>query len=112
MQSRAATPFDQAHAPACRATTEAGVTRVVVSGEWTLRLLGRIRICLNELGEVEPRGRPVEIDLSQLQALDTAGALALVNMRNRIDGKAAAFINERREYRILLDEVARAAPAT
>jgi len=114
MQSRAATPFDQAHAPApfCRATTEAGVTRVVVSGEWTLTLLGRIRTCLNELGEVEPRGRPVEIDLSQLQALDTAGALALVNLRNRIDGKTAAFINERREHRILLDEVARAAPAT
>ena len=64
------------------------------------------------MGAVDPRGGPVEIDLSQLQFLDTAGALALVNLRSSIDSKAAAFVNERSEHRILLQEVARAAPAT
>ncbi len=63
------------------------------------------------MGEVKPAGRPVEIDLSELQVLDTAGALALVTLRNSIDGRTGAFVNERLEHRILLDEVARAAPA-
>ena len=44
--------------------------------------------------------------------LDTAGALALVKLRNSAGGERTAFINERSEHRILLDEVARAAPAT
>ncbi len=91
---------------------EAGIVRIVVSGDWTLAVLGEIRSCLDELGEVKPGGQPVEIDLSQLHRLDTAGALALLNLRNSVDGKTAAFVNERREHRILLDEVARAAPAT
>ncbi len=112
MQDRAATGFDQVLSPGCRATSDAGITRVVVCGGWTLAVLGRIRVCLDELGEVKPTGRPVEIDLSQLQVLDTAGALALVTLRNSIDGKTAAFVNLRSEHRILLDEVARAAPAT
>ena len=63
------------------------------------------------MGEVRPTGSPVEIDLSQLQVLDTAGALALVNLQNGIGSKPAAFVNERSEHRILLDEVARAVPA-
>ena len=108
----AATGFDQVLSPGCWATSDAGITRVVVSGGWTLAVLGRIRFCLDEMGEVKPTGRPVEIDLSQLQVLDTAGALALVTLRNSIDGKTAAFVNLRSEHRILLDEVARAAPAT
>ena len=112
MLDRAATAFDQVLYPGCRATSDAGITRVVVSGGWTLAVLGRIRTCLDEMGEVRPTGRPVEIDLSQLHVLDTAGALALVTLRNSIDGKTAAFVNERSEHRILLDEVARAAPAT
>jgi phospholipid/cholesterol/gamma-HCH transport system permease protein len=112
MLDRAATGFDQILYPGCRATSDAGITRVVVSGGWTLAVLGRIRTSLDEMGEVRPTGRPVEIDLSQLQVLDTAGALALVTLRNSINGKTAAFVNERSEHRILLDEVARAAPAT
>ena len=86
--------------------------RVMVSGAWTLAVLGRVRICLDEMGEVKPAGRPVEIDLSQLQVLDTAGALALVTLRNSLDSKTTAFVNLRSEHRILLDEVARAASAT
>ena len=112
MLDRAATGFDQILSPGCRATSDGGITRVVVSGGWTLAVLGRIRTCLDEMGEVRPTGRPVEIDLSQLQVLDTAGALSLVTLRNSIGSETAAFVNERSEHRILLDEVARAAPAT
>ena len=111
MLNHATTTLDKVHYPACRAALEAGIVRVVVSGDWTLAVLGEIRSCLDELGEVKSKGHPVEIDLSQLQRLDTAGALALVNLRNSIDGKATEYVNERREHRILLDEVARAASA-
>ncbi len=112
MLNRAATTFDKILYPACRATLEAGAVRVVVSGDWTLAVLGEVRSCLDALGEVKSGGRPVEIDLSQLQSLDTAGALALVKLRNNIAGKTGAFVNERRKHRILLDEVARVEPAT
>ena len=112
MLNRAATTFDKVVYPACRATLEAGAVRVVVSGDWTLAVLGKVRGCLDALGEVKSGGRPVEIDLSQLQRLDTAGALALVKLRNNIAGKTATFVNECRKHRILLDEVARAEPAT
>ncbi len=112
MLSSAAPPLNQVLSPACRAKLEGGVVRIVVSGHWTLAALGKIRSSISELGEVRPGSQPVEIDLGQLQILDTAGALALVNLRNGIGGVPAAFVNERREHRILLDEVARAAPAT
>ncbi len=112
MLNRAATTFDKVVYPACRATLEAGAVRVrvVVSGDWTLAVLGKVQSCLDALGEVKSGARPVEIDLSQLQRLDTAGALALITLRNSVDGKTTVFVNERREHRILLDEVARAAP--
>ena len=112
MLSRAATPLNEVLHPACRATLEGGGVRIVVSGDWTLAALGKIRSALDELAAVEPRSQPVEIDLGQLQILDTAGALALVKLRNSAGGERTAFTNERSEHRILLDEVARAAPAT
>ena len=111
MLSRAATPLNEVLHPACRAALEGGGVRIVVSGDWTLAALGKIRSALDELGAVEPRSQPVEIDLGQLQILDTAGALALVKLRNSAGGERTAFTNERSEHRILLDEVARAAPA-
>ena len=111
MLNRAATTFDKVLYPGCRATLEAGTVCLFVSGDWTLAVLGEIRNCLDELGKVKSDGHPVAIDLSQLHLLDTAGALALLNLRNSVDGKTAAFVNERREHQILLDEVARAVPA-
>src|SRR5271157_5628827 len=101
MLSRAATPLNEVLHPACRAALEGGGVRIVVSGDWTLAALGKIRSALDELGAVEPRSQPVEIDLGQLQILDTAGALALVKLRNSAGGERTAFINERREHRIL-----------
>jgi phospholipid/cholesterol/gamma-HCH transport system permease protein len=112
MLNHAATTSDQMLYPACHVSMDAGVLRVLVSGGWTLAVLGKIRACLDEMGEVKPSGHTAEIDLSQLQVLDTAGALALVTLRNSIEGKRAAFVNERSEHRILLEVGAGAAPAT
>jgi phospholipid/cholesterol/gamma-HCH transport system permease protein len=112
MLNRDATNLDQKLYPACRVVLGDGVLRIVVSGDWTLAVLGKVHGALAELGDVQANGRSSEIDLSQLQTLDTAGALALVVLRNGIGGNAAGFVNERREHRILLDEVARAAPFT
>ena len=111
MHNRAATQSDTTEPPACCATTEAGMMRVAPSGDWTLPVLSQIRKCLDGFGEPRLLGHGVEIDLARLRALDTAGALALVTLRNSFGGDTAAFVNERREHRILLDEVARAVPA-
>jgi phospholipid/cholesterol/gamma-HCH transport system permease protein len=112
MLNRAATTSDQLLPPACRAVMTDGALRIVVSGDWTLAGLGEIQEAIGGLGEVRAGGRSIEIDLGGLHMLDTAGALALVAFRNGIGGKPSAFVTERREHRILLDEVARAAPYT
>ena len=111
MHNRAATHFDTADLPACGATTEAGTMRLAPSGDWTLPVLAQIRKCLDGFSETKQPAHAVEIDLGRLRALDTAGALALVTLRNSFGRETAAFVNERREHRILLDEVARAVPA-
>jgi phospholipid/cholesterol/gamma-HCH transport system permease protein len=97
--------------PVCQTITEGGAVRVVVSGDWTLAVLEKADRAIQGLGEVPKGPRAPVIDLARLQMLDTAGALALVNIRERIGG-AADFLNTRAEHRILLDEVARAASAT
>lgn len=112
MFNRAAAVSDQPLPPVCRAVFEDGVTRIVVSGAWTLAVFGKVQAALAELGEIRPGGHSLKVDLSQLQMLDTAGALALVRLRNSAGGELADFVNERSEHRILLDEVARAAPFT
>ncbi|MBI4724098.1 MAG: ABC transporter permease [Rhodomicrobium sp.] len=80
-----------AHRPVCRTVQEGGVLRIAVSGDWTLAVLGEVPAALDGLG--------------------TAGALALVTLRSRA-GEAPVFVNARPEHRILLDEVARSAPAS
>lgn len=111
MHDRAAIQFDTIELPACCATSEAGTMRVAPSGDWTLPVLSQIRKCLAGFGETKLLGHTIEIDLGRVRTLDTAGALALVTLRNSFGGETAAFVNERREHRILLDEVARAVPA-
>jgi phospholipid/cholesterol/gamma-HCH transport system permease protein len=109
MFNRAAAVSDHALYPACRAVSDGGVPRIVVSGDWTLAVFEKVQAAVSELGEIRTFGRPPKIDLSQLQTLDTAGALALVTLRNSAGSKLADFVNERPEHRILLDEVARSA---
>jgi phospholipid/cholesterol/gamma-HCH transport system permease protein len=98
--------------PACRAISEDGVVRVVVSGNWRLSTLEQGHGAVAALRQIPNDGRSREIDLAQLHTLDTAGALTLVNLRSGIGGEPIAFVNARREHRILLEEVARAASTT
>ena len=85
--------------------------RIAVSGNWTLASLEYVYSALRGVGQI-PNGRQApEIDLAGLNMLDTAGALALVSLRDSAGGVASGFINVRPEHEILLDEVARAASA-
>ncbi len=85
--------------------------RIAVSGNWTLASLEYVYSALRGVGQI-PNGRQApEIDLAGLNMLDTAGALALVSLRDGAGGVASGFINVRPEHEILLDEVARAASA-
>lgn len=93
--------------PACRIVPEGGGARVEVSGNWTLASLESVYTAVRSAGEVPKGTGEAQIDLARLEALDTAGALALV----KFGGKPASFINVRPQHRILLDEVARAAAA-
>jgi phospholipid/cholesterol/gamma-HCH transport system permease protein len=95
--------------PACRMIPEGG--RIELSGDWTLAVLNEVYAALAAPGKL-PRGASApEIDLGRLRSLDTAGALALIGFRESMGGAAATFVNARPEHRILLEEVARAAPA-
>ncbi len=98
--------------PHCRIVSEGGAVRLVVSGDWTLAVLAKVYSALGDMEKVPKSGRPPEIDLSRLQMLDTAGALALVNFRSALSGEATEFVNARPEHLLLLDEVARAVPAS
>jgi len=92
--------------PVCQAVTEAGVVRIAISGDWTLAVLDKVHGALGGLGALPKTSEAPLIDLSALQMLDTAGALALAGLRQR--SGASDFSNAKPEHRILLDEVARA----
>ena len=97
----------QEYQPGCAIAGEGPSARIAISGAWTLAVLEDAHRALQGIGEF-PGGH--EIDLAGLLHLDTAGALALVGLRNTAGG-AAGFVNVRTEHRILLDEVTRAASA-
>ncbi|HZV21266.1 MAG TPA: ABC transporter permease [Hyphomicrobiales bacterium] len=91
--------------PACHIEPEDGVTRLVISGDWTLPLLNRIQEITAKIGPL-PQGGRKEIDLGGLGALDTAGAMLLTSLRR--GAGAAVFVNADPDHRILLEEVGRA----
>jgi phospholipid/cholesterol/gamma-HCH transport system permease protein len=95
--------------PACQLVRAGGSVRVAVSGDWTLAVLEEAQNALQAIGPIKGGGRALEIDLAGLQMLDTAGALALVTLRESAGAATAGFVNARTEHRVLLEEVARAA---
>ncbi|KAI93680.1 ABC transporter permease [Rhodomicrobium udaipurense JA643] len=102
--------LDRIIEPALRSAEERGTRRLIVSGDWTLAALGDAQAAVDDFEA--SHGPAHEIDIGDMRRLDTAGALTLIGLR---DGKAAAktadFSRARPEHRILLDEIARAAPA-
>ena len=109
MLNRASAQDPQFH-PVCQTVTEDGTARIAISGDWTLAVLERVHGTLGQLGPLPQTSGPPLIDLGALQMLDTAGALALVGLRQRTG--ASDFSNARPEHQILLDEVARAVAST
>ncbi len=112
MFNRAASTSNHTFHPVCRVVMEDGGMRILVSGDWTLAMLEDAQNAVDELADHQIKGRPSKIDLGGLQILDTAGALSLISLQNRAGGQTAAFVNESRAHRILLDEVARASRLT
>jgi phospholipid/cholesterol/gamma-HCH transport system permease protein len=98
--------------PVCTSVLDQGVFRVSAGGGWTLAFLDEAYRAAGGIGASAGNARAAEIDLARLEALDTAGALALVNLRNKLPGGTAVpFVNARDDHRILLQEVSRAARA-
>jgi phospholipid/cholesterol/gamma-HCH transport system permease protein len=93
--------------PACQLVRDGGALRIAVSGDWTLAVLEEAQNALQGIGPIEAGARTLDIDLSSLQMLDTAGALALISFRE--GAKANGFLHAKPEHRVLLEEVARAA---
>jgi phospholipid/cholesterol/gamma-HCH transport system permease protein len=112
MLNRVSNISNPEYRPACRTVAEDGAVRVVVSGDWTLAVLDEVQAAHAGIGAIPSSVRAPDIDLARLEMLDTAGALALVNLRNDLGDGSASFINARPEHKILLDEVARAALAS
>ena len=86
MPIRAVSIADTKETPACSAALESGGVRIAVSGDWTLATLSEARAALRELTAVPPGGQ-AKIDLGQLRKLDTAGALSLIGLRNRLGAR-------------------------
>lgn len=78
---------------------------VVCTGEWTVSNIPRLEYKLKKL---KPSGvQEIVIDGEKLTALDTAGALLLINLQHRIEKKnlSAKFINFSPEQYALFDLV-------
>jgi phospholipid/cholesterol/gamma-HCH transport system permease protein len=103
---------DSALPPTCEAVMEDGTLRIAVSGSWTLRFIEEAGRAAGRLPLKRGTPKPASLDLGHLQALDTAGSLALINLSDRLGLPEAAFLNARREHQVLLEEVARAAPSS
>jgi phospholipid/cholesterol/gamma-HCH transport system permease protein len=97
--------------PKCEAIGIGDSIRIQVSGRWTLASLAQVYAVATAARTTLQAQRASEFDLAGLRMLDTAGALALVNLRKDLAGSNVAFANARAEHRILLEEVSRAASA-
>ena len=85
------------------------VATVLLSGDWTVRMLTRIEANLATAMPSPPgvKGRPLDLDLGDLDALDTAGAWRLLKLMH--DLKAAGYEvtlrRVRESHRKLLREI-------
>jgi len=105
-----ATVLDRLTKPALRAVEAGGVRRLVLSGDWTLAALSDAQAAVDGLEATN--GPTHEIDIGDVRRLDTAGALILLGLKNGPSTAATAdFTRARPEHRILLDEIALAAPS-
>lgn len=79
--------------------------RIYFSGNWTVTLLQGVDTQVRDL-ELEA-GRPIIIDLTQLEAIDTAGAWVIYRFNQRAaSGRVVRYDGVRPEHQTLLEVVA------
>lgn len=80
--------------------------RIYFSGNWTVTLLDDVDSLVRDV-VIDP-GRPLIIDLTQLEAIDTAGAWVIYRFNRRAgeDGHAVSYEGMGEEHRTLLEVVA------
>lgn len=80
--------------------------RIYFSGNWTVTLLDDVDSLVRDV-VIDP-GRPLIIDLTQLEAIDTAGAWVIYRFNRRAgeDGHSVTYEGMGEEHRTLLDVVA------
>lgn len=79
--------------------------RIYFSGNWTVTLLEDVDTRVREVN-IDP-GRPLVIDLTQLETIDTAGAWVIYRFNKRAaDGRSVTYDGVRPEHQTLLEVVA------
>lgn len=83
---------------------------LAAGGRWDLSAVARLEPRMRQTGP-DRRGAPVCLDLSGLTALDTAGALLIDGLADRLraEGHTVAFVGAREDLCALLKDVRRAA---
>ncbi len=91
------------------AFTDEGGAQLALSGDWTVRTLTRIDRDLAAAMPAPPsaKGRPLDLDLGELGALDTAGAWRLLKLINDLTaaGHEVTLRRIRESHRKLLREI-------
>jgi len=94
--------------PFARLSAEGG-TSLALSGDWTVRELKRIESDLAAATPAQPaaKGRPLDLDLGGLRALDTAGAWRLLTLINDLTetGYEVTLRRVRTSHRDLMREI-------
>ena len=79
--------------------------RIYFSGNWTVTLLEDVDTLVREV-DIDA-GRTIIIDLTQLEAIDTAGAWVIYRFNRRVsDGRSVNYDGVRPEHQTLLEVVA------
>lgn len=89
---------------------EDGVTICSLSGQWTTRTVGQVDAAMHRV-ETRSAAGPMEIDLSGVERMDTAGAWLVERLidANKARGVATSLTGQSKAAAILLDEVERSA---
>jgi len=79
--------------------------RLAASGDWLMRSAGPLAAALDDL---DPRPKPLTVDLGGLTALDTGGAWLIYRTARRLeaDGVEVDLVNASRDHEFLIQKVA------
>ena len=86
-------------------TLSDGVFHIIPTGNWTIETAARLRDAID--GLTPDRAHPVILDLSRIAALDTAGALLVNRLQNRVQtgGQANQIGGLRDDHAALMERI-------